>query len=50
MSRGQFGAQVGVPRLLDIYKRKGITTSFFVPAHAIDGYYHENPTFGRANV
>ena len=36
MSRGQFGAEVGVPRLLDVFKRKGITTSFYIPGHTVD--------------
>ena len=38
MSRGQFGAEVGVPRLLDLFKRKGITTSFYIPGHTVDTF------------
>lgn len=38
MSRGQFGAEVGVPRLLELFKRKGITTSFYIPGHTVDTF------------
>jgi peptidoglycan/xylan/chitin deacetylase (PgdA/CDA1 family) len=38
MSRGQFGAEVGVPRLLDLFERKGITTSFYIPGHTVDTF------------
>lgn len=31
MSRGEFGAMVGVPRLLETYERYGITTTWFTP-------------------
>ena len=30
MARGEYGAAVGVPRLLDVFKRYGIKTTFFV--------------------
>lgn len=35
MSRGEFGALVGVPRLLDAFDRYGITTTWFVPTHTM---------------
>ena len=33
VSRGEYGARVGVPRILDLLERKGIAATFFVPAH-----------------
>jgi peptidoglycan-N-acetylglucosamine deacetylase len=38
MARGEFGAEVGVPRLLELYKRYDIKTTFFVPGHTIDTF------------
>jgi peptidoglycan/xylan/chitin deacetylase (PgdA/CDA1 family) len=38
MSRGEFGAAVGTPRLLEFFKRHGITTTFFTPAHTVDTF------------
>jgi peptidoglycan/xylan/chitin deacetylase (PgdA/CDA1 family) len=33
VSRGEFGARVGLPRLLKLLAEKGIKATFFVPAH-----------------
>ncbi|MCC7319720.1 MAG: polysaccharide deacetylase [Rubellimicrobium sp.] len=33
LSRGDFGARVGVPRLLDLLARKSVMATFFTPAH-----------------
>ena len=38
MSRGQFGAEVGVPRLLELYERFGVTTTWFTPGHSLDTF------------
>jgi peptidoglycan/xylan/chitin deacetylase (PgdA/CDA1 family) len=38
MSRGEFGAAVGTPRLLELFKRHGIKTTFFTPAHTLDTF------------
>lgn len=35
MSRGEFGAQVGTPRLLSLYREFGITTTWCVPTHTM---------------
>ena len=35
MSRGEFGAEVGVPRLLEFYARYGIETTWCIPTHTI---------------
>jgi hypothetical protein len=31
MQRGQFGAEVGLPRLLEVWERYGVMTSVFAP-------------------
>lgn len=33
LSRGEYGARVGVPRLLDLLARKSLRATFFTPAH-----------------
>jgi peptidoglycan-N-acetylglucosamine deacetylase len=38
MSRGEFGAEVGVPRLLELYDRFDVTTSWFTPGHTVDTF------------
>lgn len=38
MSRGEFGANVGAGRLLDLFRRHGIATTWFVPGHSVDMY------------
>lgn len=41
MSRGEFGAKVGVPRLLELYRRFDITTTWFTPGHTVDTFSEE---------
>jgi peptidoglycan/xylan/chitin deacetylase (PgdA/CDA1 family) len=38
ISRGEFGPRVGAPRLLALFKKYGITTSWYVPGHTIETY------------
>lgn len=38
LSRGEYGARVGVPRLLDLLSRKSISATFFTPAHTAVSY------------
>ncbi|MEU9456089.1 polysaccharide deacetylase [Streptomyces sp. NPDC048277] len=38
LSRGEFGAEVGVPRLLETFERYGITTTWSVPTHTIQTF------------
>ena len=38
ISRGDYGAEVGTPRLLDLFERLGIPTTWFIPGHTIDNY------------
>ena len=37
-SRGEYGAVVGVPRILDLLDRRGIRATFFIPGHTLDTY------------
>jgi peptidoglycan-N-acetylglucosamine deacetylase len=38
MSRGEFGAEVGAPRLLETFQRYGITTTWCVPTHTMQTF------------
>ena len=38
MARGEFGAVVGAPRLLDVMAKYGIKTTWFTPGHTIDTF------------
>lgn len=38
ISRGEFGPQVGAPRVLDLLKRHGIVTSWYIPGHTLETY------------
>lgn len=41
ISRGVFAAEVGTPRLLDMFDRFGIRTSWFLPGHSIETFPKE---------
>lgn len=38
ISRGEYGAKVGVPRILDLLARRGVPATFFVPGHTAEIY------------
>jgi peptidoglycan/xylan/chitin deacetylase (PgdA/CDA1 family) len=38
ISRGIFAAEVGVPRLLTLFERYGLKTTFFVPGHSMESF------------
>ena len=38
ISRGMFAGEVGVPRLLDLFREFGICTTWFVPGHSIETF------------
>jgi peptidoglycan/xylan/chitin deacetylase (PgdA/CDA1 family) len=38
LSRGEFGARVGAPRILDSLRERGWRVTWFVPGHAIDTF------------
>jgi peptidoglycan-N-acetylglucosamine deacetylase len=41
LNRGEYGARVGVPRVLDLLDRHGIRATFFVPGHTVESFPHE---------
>ena len=41
IQRGIFASEVGVPRLLRLFKKYGIKTSFFAPGHSIETFPKE---------
>ena len=38
ISRGLFAGEVGAPRLLELFRRWGIRTSWFIPGHSIETF------------
>ncbi|HLF01497.1 MAG TPA: polysaccharide deacetylase [Anaerolineales bacterium] len=36
--RGEYGARVGVPRILDMLERFGLKATFFIPGHTVDSF------------
>jgi len=36
--RGEYGARVGVPRVLELLKRYDIPATFFIPGHTVDSF------------
>lgn len=38
MSRGEFGAEVGTPRLLALFRKHDIRMTFFTPGHTVDTF------------
>jgi peptidoglycan-N-acetylglucosamine deacetylase len=38
ISRGVFAGEVGVPRLLELFRRRNIRTSWFVPGHSLETF------------
>ena len=38
ISRGLFAGEIGVPRLVKLFDRLGIRTSWFIPGHSIDTF------------
>jgi peptidoglycan/xylan/chitin deacetylase (PgdA/CDA1 family) len=41
VSRGEFGPRVGLPRILDLLKRKKVRATFFVPGHTAVSFPEE---------
>jgi peptidoglycan/xylan/chitin deacetylase (PgdA/CDA1 family) len=41
LSRGEFGARVGLPRVLDLLAEKGVPATFFTPAHTVAAFPNE---------
>jgi peptidoglycan/xylan/chitin deacetylase (PgdA/CDA1 family) len=38
LNRGEYGARVGVPRILSLLERHGIRATFFVPGHTVESF------------
>jgi peptidoglycan-N-acetylglucosamine deacetylase len=38
LGRGEYGARVGVPRVLELLDRRGIRATFFVPGHTVESF------------
>src|SRR3954452_19518814 len=38
ISRGLFAGEVGVPRILELFRRNGVTQTFFWPGHSIETF------------
>jgi len=41
LQRGEYGARVGVPRILELLKRHHIHATFFVPGHTLESFPEE---------
>jgi len=41
IQRGIFASEVGVPRLLRLFKKHNLRTSFFIPGHSIETFPHQ---------
>ncbi|MBW4716406.1 polysaccharide deacetylase family protein [Saccharothrix obliqua] len=41
ISRGLFAGEVGVPRMLELFRRKGIPSTWFWPGHSIETFARE---------
>ena len=41
LQRGEYGARVGVPRVLDFLEERGLPATFFVPGHTVDSFPEE---------
>ncbi|WP_027133839.1 polysaccharide deacetylase family protein [Geminicoccus roseus] len=48
ISRGMFSGEVGVPRLLELFRRFGIDTTWFVPGHSIETFPSQIEAVARA--
>ena len=38
LQRGEYGARVGVPRLLQMLEREDVRATFFIPGHTVDSF------------
>jgi peptidoglycan-N-acetylglucosamine deacetylase len=48
ISRGMFAGEVGSPRLLQLFERLGIKTSWFIPGHSIETFPEQMKAVARA--
>ena len=38
LNRGEYGARVGVPRILELLERNDLKATFFVPGHTVESF------------
>ena len=38
LSRGEFGGRVGAPRILDLLRERGISSTWFIPGHTVEAF------------
>ena len=48
ISRGLFAGEVGVPRLLDLFRDLGIRTTWFVPGHSVETFPEQSAAIVEA--
>jgi len=48
LARGEFGARVGVPRILDLLRTHGLDATFFVPGHTVESFPAETTSILEA--
>jgi peptidoglycan/xylan/chitin deacetylase (PgdA/CDA1 family) len=48
LQRGEYGARVGVPRLLQMLEREALPATFFVPGHTLESFPDESRGILRA--
>ncbi|HWL71110.1 MAG TPA: polysaccharide deacetylase [Geminicoccus sp.] len=48
ISRGLFAGEVGVPRLVELFRRFGIDTTWFVPGHSIETFPRQIEAVAKA--
>lgn len=41
LNRGEYGARVGVPRILELLRRREVPATFFVPGHTVESFPDE---------
>jgi peptidoglycan/xylan/chitin deacetylase (PgdA/CDA1 family) len=42
LNRGEYGARVGVPRILELLRRREVAATFFVPGHTVESFPDES--------
>ena len=48
ISRGLFAGEVGTPRLLDLFEKAGLKTTWFIPGHSIETFPDETRMVAEA--
>src|SRR5690349_14122949 len=48
LHRGEYGARVGVPRILELLESHGVKATFFVPGHTVESFPNETEAIVRA--